>query len=75
MSRSASLDGHTNPNLQNLRAEFERFGFILDLATADPANPTRLDDLAELNRWRNVAAHHGSIPTGAPPLHLPLPGT
>src|SRR5438128_7828457 len=25
-----------NPNLQNLRVDFERFGFTLDLASADP---------------------------------------
>ena len=59
-----------NPNLQNLRADFERFGFGFDLAAADPANPNRLRDLAALNRWRNVAAHHGTIPTGTPPLSL-----
>jgi hypothetical protein len=58
---------HGNPNLQNLREDFERFGFILDLAGAAPANPARLQDLAALNRWRNIAAHHGTIPAGAPP--------
>jgi hypothetical protein len=63
---------HGNPTLPNLRADFERFGFILNLAAAEPANPTRLDDLAELNKWRNVAAHHGTIPLGAPLLNLPL---
>src|SRR2546423_866585 len=31
-----------NPNLQNLRADFERFDFRLDLATAHAANPARL---------------------------------
>src|SRR5260370_5160621 len=30
---------HGNPNLQNLRADFERFCFTLDLAAADPAHP------------------------------------
>jgi hypothetical protein len=63
---------HGNPNLQNLREDFERFGFTLDLAAADPANPARLQDLAALNRWRNVAAHHGTLPAGAPPLNLSL---
>jgi hypothetical protein len=57
-----------NPNLKNLRDDFERFGFILDLAGADPANALRLQDLAELNRWRNVAAHQGI----ASPLGVPL---
>jgi hypothetical protein len=51
-----------NPNLQNLRKDFERFGFTLDLATVDPANPARLRHLNELNRWRNIAAHHGTVP-------------
>src|SRR5216110_325380 len=36
---------HGNPNLENLREDFKRFGFILDLAAADPANPGRLDHL------------------------------
>src|SRR5215471_19634198 len=36
--------GHGNPNLQNLRDDFERFGFVLDLAAADPCNPARLQD-------------------------------
>ena len=62
---------HGNPTLQHLRSDFERFGFVLDLAVADPANAARLRDLAALNTWRNVAAHHGTIPTGAPPLNLP----
>jgi hypothetical protein len=61
---------HGNPNVQNLREDFERFGFALDLAAADPANPARLIDLSLLNRWRNVAAHHGTVPAGDP-LHLP----
>jgi hypothetical protein len=63
---------HGNPTLQNLRDDFERFDFTLDLAAADPANPARLTDLALLNRWRNVAAHHGTVPVGLPPLSLPL---
>jgi hypothetical protein len=63
---------HGNPNLKNLREDFERFSFVLDLGGADPANPLRLTHLDELNRWRNVAAHHGTIPVGVPPLSLPL---
>jgi hypothetical protein len=61
---------HGNPNLQTLREDFERFGLVLDLAAAAPANPARLQDLATLNRWRNIAAHHGVIPAGAPALDL-----
>src|SRR4051794_31292271 len=40
---------HGNPNLQNLRDDFGRFGFPLDLAAA---NPARLTHLGVLNRWR-----------------------
>jgi len=61
---------HGNPNVQTLKADFGRFGFDLELANADAVNPARLRELAVLNRWRNVAAHHGTIPAGAPPLHL-----
>jgi hypothetical protein len=63
---------HGNPNLQNLRKDFGRFGFVLDLGAADPVNLARLAHLGELNRWRNVAAHHGAVPTVLPPLSLPL---
>jgi len=60
---------HGNPNLQNLRKDFERFDFTLHLAVADPGNPVRLQHLNELNRWRNIAAHHGVVPsTGLPSL-------
>jgi hypothetical protein len=52
-----------NPNLDNLRKDFDRFGFTLDL-TADPANHLRLRHLSDLNRWRNVAAHQGIVPPG-----------
>jgi hypothetical protein len=61
-----------NPSIDNLRADFERFDFTLDLPAADPANGPRLTHLGELNRWRNLAAHHGAIPIGLPPLTLPL---
>jgi hypothetical protein len=63
---------HGNPNIQNLREDFERFDFTLDLTGADPANPARLTHLGELNGWRNVAAHHGTVPGSLPPLSLPL---
>jgi hypothetical protein len=61
---------HGNPNLRNLREDFERFDFTLDLAAADPANAAHLTDLDQLNKWRNVAAHHGTVPS-AVPLNLP----
>jgi hypothetical protein len=57
-----------NPNLVNIRKDFERFGFTLDLPTADPANnPLRITHLGKLNKLRNVAAHHGLVPTGGIP--------
>jgi hypothetical protein len=59
---------HGNPNLQNLRKDFERFGFTLNLAAADPGNPARLHDLSELNRWRNIVAHYGEVPPSGLPL-------
>jgi hypothetical protein len=60
-----------NPTVENLRKDFLRFGCTLDLA-ADPANVPRLQHLAAMNKWRNVAAHYGLIPAGAP-LSLPSP--
>jgi hypothetical protein len=63
---------HGNPNLANLKADFKRFGFRLDLAAADPANGPRLTHLATLNEWRNVAAHQGTPTAAAGPLTLPL---
>ncbi|MBY0525434.1 MAG: hypothetical protein K2R98_18655 [Gemmataceae bacterium] len=59
-----------NPNLQHLKDDFERFGFVLDLA-ADPANASRLNDLSALNKWRNVAAHQGTALPAGIPLTLP----
>ena len=53
--------GHGNPNNDNIKADFGRFGFNLDSAKSDPANAPRLGHLAALNRWRNVAAHHGVV--------------
>ncbi len=63
-SAHLSLD-RGNPNVENLRKDLLRFGFTLDLA-ADPANQPRLQHLAAMNKWRNAAAHHGTIPVTAP---------
>jgi len=63
---------HGNPNVHNLKSDFKRFGFTLDLPGADPANPARLADLALLNAWRNIAAHQGRPRPTAGPLTLPL---
>ena len=57
---------HGNPNLENLRKDFERFGFTLTLAATDPANPARIQHLSELNRWRNIAAHSRNCTTRWP---------
>ena len=63
---NCALD-HGNPNLQNLRKDFERFRFVLDPAAVDPGNPARLQNLSDLNKWRNIAAHHSPVPiTGLP---------
>ena len=43
--------------LKHFRDDFERFGFVLDLGAADPANTLRVTHLGEMNRWRNLAAH------------------
>ena len=37
-----------NPNLENIRKNFERYGFTLDLPATDPANnPARITDLGK----------------------------
>ena len=56
-----------NPNLENIRMDFERYGFVLDLEAADPANAPRITHLGKLNKLRNVAAHHGHVPPGGIP--------
>src|SRR5262249_2295199 len=63
---------HGNPNPQNIRKDFERFGFIMDLAAPGAGNPARLHDLSELNRWRNIVAHHGPVPPPGLPSHADL---
>jgi len=55
-----------NPNMENLRTDFERFGFTLDPAAADPANPARVTHLGQMNRWRSIAAHQGTLPQVVP---------
>jgi hypothetical protein len=57
-----------NPTVENIRKDFERFGFLLDLAGADPANPVRITHLAHLNYWRNAVAHQKASP---PPPGVP----
>jgi hypothetical protein len=57
-----------NPTVENIRKDFERFGFLLDLAAANPANPVRITHLAHLNYWRNAVAHQKATP---PPPGVP----
>ncbi len=58
-----------NPNIDNIKKDFTRFGFSLNMAGWDPANGARLADLKLLNQWRNIVAHHGEVlPSGLPPL-------
>lgn len=60
---------HGNPNIENLKKDFNRFGFSLRMAAHDPANNARLSALGDLNDWRNIAAHHGVVPpAGLPAL-------
>jgi hypothetical protein len=57
-----------NPNLENIRKDFQRFGFTLDLPAVDAVgNPPRITHLGKLNKFRNIAAHHGHVPTGGIP--------
>jgi hypothetical protein len=63
---------HGNPSADNLRHDFERFNVHFDLVSADPTNRARVTDLGVLNKLRNMAAHHGTVPVGVPSLSLPL---
>jgi hypothetical protein len=56
------------PTAENIARDFDRFGFNLKVElAADPANALRLQRLAALNKWRNVAAHHTTtLPPGIP---------
>jgi hypothetical protein len=67
LSAHLALD-HGNPSAENIAKDFDRFGFNLkaELA-ADPANAFRLQHLAALNKWQNVAAHRSTaLPPGVP---------
>lgn len=60
-----------NPNHANLKRDFGRFGFSLNLHAT---NPHQLTDLGHLNAWRNKAAHQGSRSLGGGvPAALALP--
>jgi hypothetical protein len=57
-----------NPTVENIRKDFERFGFLLDLDGAAPGNPQRVTHLGHLNYWRNHVAHQKATP---PPAGVP----
>jgi hypothetical protein len=59
-----------NPNVENIRKDLERFGLLLDLHAANPANPRRITQLGHLNYWRNAVAHQKGTPPppGVPPV-------
>ena len=62
------------PSYDNIKRDFNRFGFLLDLQAAHAAGPRRITDLGHLNAWRNRAAHQGTRPLGAGvPAALTLP--
>jgi hypothetical protein len=63
-----------NPTYDNIKREFNRFGFLLDLQSAHSLGPQRVTDLSHLNDWRNKAAHQGTQPLGGGvPTTLTLP--
>jgi hypothetical protein len=53
-----------NPSYNNIKRDFNRFGFLLNLQAAHPAGPQRITALGHLNDWRNRAAHQGTQPLG-----------
>jgi hypothetical protein len=57
-----------NPTAENIRRDFERFGFLLDLTAAAPGNASRVTHLGHLNYWRNYVAHQKASP---PPAGVP----
>ncbi len=67
LSAHRAMD-HGNPNSENIARDFDRFGFDLKVElAADPVNALRLQHLAALNKWRNVAAHRSTtLPPGVP---------
>ncbi len=70
-SPQCSLD-HGNPSFENIQRDFKRFDFHLAPSlAADPATALRLQHLAILNQWRNVAAHQGKTLPASGSLDLP----
>ncbi|HJT31430.1 MAG TPA: hypothetical protein VJ783_05220 [Pirellulales bacterium] len=60
-----------NPSHDNIKKDFSRFGFLLDLHLT---NAQQVTNLGHLNAWRNKAAHQGTKPlAGSVPAVLSLP--
>lgn len=57
-----------NPTIENIRKDFKRFDFQLNLEGAAPGNPQRVTYLGHLNYWRNHVAHQQATP---PPAGVP----
>jgi hypothetical protein len=57
-----------NPIVENIRKDFERFGFTLALSAEHPMNAQRITDLGKFNYWRNHVAHQKPTP---PPQGTP----
>ena len=63
-----------NPNHNNIKRDFDRFGIQVDLQAAHPTGSRRVTDLGHMNEWRNKAAHQGNQPLGGGvPVALALP--
>jgi len=63
-----------NPSHDNIKRDFNRFGFLLNVQAAYPLGPQWVTNLGHLNDWRNKAAHQGTQPLGAGvPAVLTLP--
>ena len=61
----------SNPTYENIRRDFNRFGFILDVQARDNSASRYLTDTSHLNDWRNRAAHQGTHPfPGGVPTQL-----
>jgi hypothetical protein len=50
-----------NPNNDNIRKDFQRFGFMLDLQSAHALGHQHLGDLKHLNEWRKQLTKETSL--------------
>lgn len=49
-----------NPIYANIKTDFSRFGFVLDLNAVMPDSMQQITKLSHLNTWRNRSAHQGT---------------